>query len=781
MSRRRSLPSARVFLWAILIVAALVRVAYLAEYVTEIPHYDQPMVDARIYDLWSKEIRQGDLLGRERGVFYRAPLYPYFVAPFQSTSGAGPNPGLIVFQALLGVGMIWLTARWARQVAGDWAAVAAASLLLLYSPLLSAESKILSTTLGLFLQVAVFVLASGTTPRSPTSRFLLLGAVLGAAALVRPLWVLWLVALPFVLFGRELRSRTSLHKSAVFLLGAAIVISPVTLRNWVVADDFVPISANGGMTFFQGNNVENKSGLLTIISRFQMFGSADRQEEVERSVASELSGRELSPSESSRFWFQEGMRFVTERPLDWLTLERNKVLRFVSSFEYGDNYSHDLEADRIFVLRLLFVPFGLLLALAVVGIPSMDWGRRPSRLVVLSALTGVFGCLAFFVSSRYRMEAVPALAVLAASGLVYLVQGRRDWRRLSLWLLLGGAIFAFASRPVGMPARSQASISHLQMGNAHEQAGELAEAEAAYGRAIELLPENAFAWRNLLQLRVQKEGPENALQKLESAPEAARENPELLNLRGRFLSALGRNEEALADLERATREQPLHRDAWFHLARVRQQLGLYEESIAAYEETLELEYRPAAAGSALSFLYLQVGRPDSAFEAATRVLAIRPDDTEARMNLFISQIFLGRLGEARAERARLQDTGPLVDYYSGLLALREGRTADAIAELTAAWEADPGNRRAAYYLELALRGSGRPERVWAGQRNTSRRVEEWLQMRSSQPWAGVPADPPLRALWNEMVREAEENPSGPAAFIVHYVREEETGYSRERP
>ena len=39
-----------------------------------------------------------------------------------------------------------------------------------------------------------------------------------------------------------------------FLLGAVLVIAPVTLRNYTIGGDFVLISYNGGVNFYLGNN-----------------------------------------------------------------------------------------------------------------------------------------------------------------------------------------------------------------------------------------------------------------------------------------------------------------------------------------------------------------------------------------------------------------------------------------------------------------------------------------------------------------------------------------------
>ena len=64
--------------------AFLVRSLYLIE-IDSIPLFYHLAGDARTYDEWGKNIAAGDWLGR--GVFYQAPLYPYFLGLLQVVLG----------------------------------------------------------------------------------------------------------------------------------------------------------------------------------------------------------------------------------------------------------------------------------------------------------------------------------------------------------------------------------------------------------------------------------------------------------------------------------------------------------------------------------------------------------------------------------------------------------------------------------------------------------------------------------------------------------------------
>src|SRR5690606_580880 len=108
------------------------------------------------------------------------------------------------------------------------------------------------------------------------------------------------------------------------------------------------------------------------------------------------------------------------------------------SFEYPDNYSFLAERARVWPLRLSPLPFGALLALATAGAAfavrdksasSTGARTRAVAVVLCSALAWLLSCLAFYVSSRYRIDAAPALAVLggvAVTRWLRLPSGVRD-------------------------------------------------------------------------------------------------------------------------------------------------------------------------------------------------------------------------------------------------------------------------------------------------------------------------------------------------------------------
>lgn len=713
-------------LCAILVGSLGVRLAYLGVYAREMPLYRTPLVDARIYADWASAIASGDVWSVAEGVFYRAPLYPYLLAGLLSSTG-GFQPWISLLQIALGLFVVWGSARLAEIAAGPVAAVAAAILLGFYGPMIATESKLLATSLGLALLTALLlsVVRSGSG-RSGTTRWRLVGGlVLGLAVLVRPQWLALGALLPLAAAPPGSWRRPSALGSLLawwpYALGAALVIAPVAVRNRVIGDDWVLVSANGGMTFFQGNNAENESGLLTVIKKFEVDGSATEQRALETRAAEEAAGRTLRPSEVSSFWTRQALSYIASDPVDWLRLEGQKLFRYVTGYEYADNYSYYIEQSRVWPLRLAAVPVGLILALAVGACVLL--GLRPGRLdatdstrpgvafriVLLTAAFGLVGCLAFYVSSRYRMESAPALAVLAGVGISHWIDGNRRRVRggteseagrgsASRPLIASAAtaalVFGLTCWPPGAPARSQESITWLQLGHAFESQKRTAEAEAAYRRSVRILPQNVFAWNTLALSRARSGSAAEGLAVLDSLAPDFQGHPLALYSRGYLLSRLDREEEAISVWREALQANPMMREAHVELALAYERKRDWDRALQHLTEARRLGDRSSDLLAHLGFVQLRRHSFGEARDAYRLRIAEGEREPGARLDLAIASFYDGRATEAESLLAALPDgtDPPLVAYYRGLAAVRLGDGDAAREHLERAFTLDPALR-----------------------------------------------------------------------------------------
>lgn len=454
----------------ILAGAGLLRLVYLLEYRARSIFYGQLMLDAQVYDEWARRIAGGEWWGGP--VFYHAPLYPHLLAIFYRLLGHHYLPIYIV-QLLSGLGLIYIVYRTGKRCASPWIGLAAAGLIALYAPLPFFETKIMATSVGLFLSTAALALLAEAWFAGGVALWSLSGALIGLAALATPASLLLVPCFAAGLLAR----RRGLAEIGSLALGALVVVAPATLHNLSAGGGFVPVSSQGGITFYQGNTLDSR-GLYRPVAG--MSGSPLTQEKEEKALAEKESGRPLRTSEVSSFWLRKGLAVIGGNPGGYLHLMQLKLLRWFSSLEYSTEYSQSIERSQMGSLWVPFVPFGLLAVGAVAGI--FLGARTYPRLspVYLHLLGAIATPLLFYVSSRYRIAAVPTLAVLAAVTL----------ERLAARFQARGALEAL---PIALPILIATGLTlipygrdHLfQEANVHYNAGNLFYDRGDYDTAIE--------------------------------------------------------------------------------------------------------------------------------------------------------------------------------------------------------------------------------------------------------------------------------------------------------
>ena len=142
-----------------------------------------------------------------------------------------------------------------------------------------------------------------------------------------------------------------------------------------------------------------------------------------------------------------------------------------------------ISSQIVSVLRLPLISFGFLAPLALLGIVLT--GRAWRRLVPLYAMLGTVLAtqLIFFVLSRYRMPAVPLLAIFGAAGLVQLLDAvhARRWKRLA-----GAAsLLVAASFVIHQPIlREDLSVAYYNLGNRYRDLEQWERAIDAYHESL---------------------------------------------------------------------------------------------------------------------------------------------------------------------------------------------------------------------------------------------------------------------------------------------------------
>ncbi|WP_028313210.1 ArnT family glycosyltransferase [Desulfatibacillum aliphaticivorans] len=269
--------------------------------------------------------------------------------------------------------------------------------------------------------LAVYCLVLSMEGEQASIRFIAAAGILsGLSVLAKPNFLLFvLFACVWVHFAlRKVRQfkQANLYP-IVYLAAALIVIAPVTIRNYVRFNDFVLVTADYGKVFFHGN-----AGATTVFIPQYLPGQdkpdpgdlpVDYAHVAFRKKASQLAGRELSPSEAARFWTKVTLKDFKEHPWKHVKLEGRKLALFFHNFEI-----HHIQANHyryMDSLRYPFLRYGLIASLGLLGMALCLQEKR--RFAILYGVVGVYliSGLIFVVNSRYRAPAVPYLCLFAGA------------------------------------------------------------------------------------------------------------------------------------------------------------------------------------------------------------------------------------------------------------------------------------------------------------------------------------------------------------------------------
>lgn len=568
----------RTVLAVALLSVALARLVYLSE-IRGHPLFDHPVVDARVHDDLALRIAEGD--GYPFGVYASDPFYPYFLALFYRILGHSIFP-VALAQLLLGVASSLLLFDLGRRVGGYGVGIFALLLGGLYAPVLFYEAFLLPTAVGVFVDLLLLAVLVRRRPGSSRLPLALAGCLLGLGTLIQGDRVLFL---PF-LFGWVVLTEPAgkrLGSVLVLLAGLALPIAPVTARNLVRGGDLVPVSSRAGIHFYMGNNEEAR-GAFTFPDEGIIVSPENVNVYDSKRIAEKTAGRSLKPSEVSSFWARKALAWIAGNPRDFLVLLGRKCALFWNDVEVPDNADFAYFREKIGILRLLPIGFGVLAPLGVFGAAVLARKRR-ATLPLLFLAAQFLSALVFFTHSRSRVPFALVLAVPAAAGLLVFARGMRRWSAAErLWASgLIALLFVLSNAPgfdSGKGIARASSLTHTA--EALLAAGDPVGAEASYREALRLRPGHPtarFGVGRLLEGKGAKtEAAAEYLAAIEAAPAFAEAHANL----GSVYHEMGDLEKAEAELREAVRLRTEWAGPRYNLANVLFDLGRYEEAAEQY-------------------------------------------------------------------------------------------------------------------------------------------------------------------------------------------------------
>lgn len=351
------------------------------------------------------------------------PLYTYLLAAMVAISEDHHVYLAGAFNGVCLITLLFLSYRLGRRMLGP----AAGTLCVLLLVTVSAYRQVLfmnNTALAACLILASALVLMRFLERPSIGMASGLGGVLGFTVLACPSALLFLPVTAVVLiYATTQDSRVSLPQALAPMVVAMLVISPWTLRNYVVFDEFVPVRNGAGSLAFVGTVAAGGAiDPSTVVSETRPPWAVERPRDVvnrwayqadrralevfQLEYADEIGGADyevMNEAQRDKWLMQEAKRYVRANPGLSLQMGIWKVERFVAILKKT--------GVIVFVLAVL----GALLALQQKNLMAIILAGWAATYVAPFAIM-----ICYF--SRYRFPIEPILAVLCALSVHFAAQ-----------------------------------------------------------------------------------------------------------------------------------------------------------------------------------------------------------------------------------------------------------------------------------------------------------------------------------------------------------------------
>jgi 4-amino-4-deoxy-L-arabinose transferase-like glycosyltransferase len=318
----------------------------------------------------------------------RAPLFTVALAGLSKIGLTGGDGRLL--GVLTGAGAIVAVGLLGRRLAGPRAGLIAAGVAALYPTLIAADGALMTESLYGVLAAFSLLAAYRLVEAPSVGRAILLGALVGLAALSRGegLLLLPLLLVPLV------RRPGGLRATGFVVLAFAVVLAPWTIRNYIEFDRPVLIATEGGETLAGANCDQSYYGNRTGTWIYTCVHFDPRGNEAEELNAE---GR-------------KGIRYARHH------LGRTPVvgaLRVARTWGAWAPFATP-EGRRAWVMDLGVVLYFLLVPLAVYGFVVLRRRGVPVWIVVTPVITVTLTALLTYGSVRFRHSGELSIVILAA-------------------------------------------------------------------------------------------------------------------------------------------------------------------------------------------------------------------------------------------------------------------------------------------------------------------------------------------------------------------------------
>lgn len=407
----------RAFVPAALLLGAALRLAWVVIVDPE------PVSDAERYYALAVHLAAGDGYSNDHApTAYWPPGYPAFLAAIFAVTGPAVGTAQLANVALAtaSLGLAYYVAK--ETFGSELTGRITALILAVYPNQIAYTSLVMSEVL--FTSLLLLLAALIIWGRGRRWALAATGLLLAAACLVRP----QAMPVPAVLLlllpaPTTARLRRAALEAGLVYAACAVALVPWAMRNYAVFGAFVPLSTNGGVNLYVGNNPDANGGYVWT----ERMGYLLQQE----------AGANADEADRDAAARRLAVRFALDQPLTVLGLLPEKLsLIFGTEFDGAHWNVHGLLArdpDMVHRLarldRFVIGPFwtlvrygvvaavAALLALRAFGMRWVPWSWVP--LAVIAALTAFY--LPFFGNARYHFPMAPWLVMYLGAAIALIL------------------------------------------------------------------------------------------------------------------------------------------------------------------------------------------------------------------------------------------------------------------------------------------------------------------------------------------------------------------------
>jgi Flp pilus assembly protein TadD/4-amino-4-deoxy-L-arabinose transferase-like glycosyltransferase len=645
--------SDRFVILGLIALAIGVRLTYYKQLSTN-PFFEYAIVDSDSYDKMARLVVEGKdpYPGQP---FFQPPLYPYFLGLLYAVFGPG-IPTARLLQMLLGIVNVVLLFLLGSRLFSRSIAIGSAVVLSLYGIMLFFEGELLAPVLIVFLNLLLTLSLISLLEKPGKGRAFVTGLVFGASAITMS------VILPFALvvliygyahfkrFQHPPSSQSLLIIGSAFLLGIALVIAPVTVRNQREGGDAALISSNAGINFYvgTGKDFDKKVGIRPGY-QWQALGQEPMRLGYKKA------------SEQSQYFMRKSWNVIREDPWSYVGALAYKLYLFAHGNEIMRNqeiypfrqYS-PLLAGLAWKRGIAF-PYGILFPLACMGVFLAVRGRANHVWLLTSFIvTHILVIILFFISARYRMNVLPFLVMFAVYGVSTVINLVRShqWRRAKPAITLAVGFFVLSNWNVGtMPATfNEDAYYNLGVKYLDEDRD---KAKTMFQKAVELVPSYPEANGNLGILLHQEGDHAGARRCFELVLNPYPDDVETNINMGILLFSEGNIDSAKALFRRVLRLEPGNEIARSNLAILEAEKPERTTippppHIVQLQLQLQTEPDNPALLTNLGAAYLSMKDYAAAVDPLEKAVRLDSSLAQAHNNLGIALFNVGRVEEARA-------------------------------------------------------------------------------------------------------------------------------------